>query len=402
MKKLIQFLFVFAISLSFSQYTQAQDAVTTDDSFSSDSGASSPDTTIESMAPVGDEAAPAKTSTNQVYAIRQGDTMWDICKIVLDNPWYWPKLWSLNQYVLNPNLIYPGNQLVFSPATDTTFPRMEVVKGEQDVSDNQDSIVDQSEAENTRTTTEKVSHDSSFIVEESKLRQGESLGIKLRPIVFVSKKGLKTIGEVSNSIELKTNLSFGDQLYLTFFKKNEVKVGDRFQVIEKIKMVFDPDRETKKIGWLIKKKAVVTVNHIIEDKKWKKRVVEAVYSDGDDPILRGDELVPFETNVRNVTPHFTDKNIFGKIVEADAQQILISNNDFVFLNIGANEGLQPGLQLYVVRRGDGLEEFVNDGLPDYPVARIMIVEAFPTTATAYVTTLDQPLAVGDRVRSKVE
>lgn len=392
MKKQIQFLYILTVlSLMFAAGAKAQDAITTDGNVMSS------DTDIESMAPVSEDSA-SSSSVPQIYSIRQGDTMWDICKIVLDNPWYWPKLWSLNQYILNPNLIYPGNRLAFSPGTETSFPKMEVVGADEDTFSQSEEVAETE----TRTSVEKVSRDSSYIIEESKLRKGETLGVKLRPIVFVSKKGMDVLGNVSNSPEPKMNLVFGDKVYLTFNRKMDVKLGDKFQVIEKVKTVYDPDRETKKIGTLVKKKAVVTVNHIIEDKRWRKRVVEATYSDGDDPIQRENEIVAYEPGIKTVTPHFTDKEIFGKIVEADSEQVLISNNDYVFLNIGTKDGVQPGLQLYAVRRGDGLEEFVNDGLPDHAVARILIVEAYNSTATGYVTTLDRPLAVGDRVKSKVE
>ena len=119
-------------------------------------------------------------------------------------------------------------------------------------------------------------------------------------------------------------------------------------------------------------------------------------------MTREDELVPYESNIKSVIPHFTDKQIYGKIVEADSEQFMISNNDFVFLNVGSSNGIQPGLQLYVVRRGDGMSPEDTKGLPDVAVARILVVEAKEKTSTAYVTTLDRPLSVGDRVRSRLE
>ena len=88
---------------------------------------------MEMAAPEAPEAGDVTASEKQIYTIRSGDTMWDICKIVLDNPWYWPKLWSINQYILNPNLIYPGNRLVFSPSTGTSYPNLEVVAGDEDM-----------------------------------------------------------------------------------------------------------------------------------------------------------------------------------------------------------------------------------------------------------------------------
>lgn len=46
-----------------------------------------------------------------VYVIKKGDTLWDISSHFLANPWLWPKLWQANDYITNPHLIYPGDQL---------------------------------------------------------------------------------------------------------------------------------------------------------------------------------------------------------------------------------------------------------------------------------------------------
>jgi nucleoid-associated protein YgaU len=41
------------------------------------------------------------------YTVKRGDTLWDIAKTFLNQPWYWPELWYLNPQVQNPHLIYP-------------------------------------------------------------------------------------------------------------------------------------------------------------------------------------------------------------------------------------------------------------------------------------------------------
>jgi len=378
--------FLMVVAASFSQTLFAQDEMMNED--------------MEMAAPEAPETPeePASAS-NQIYTIRSGDTMWDICKIVVDNPWYWPKLWSLNRYILNPNLIFPGNRLVFSPSTDTSFPNFEVVDGDEDVVE----VSEEPQSSNESVATTRMgAPEGSYIVEQSKLRQGETLAVKLRSVNFVSPKGIKTVGKIASSVEPKLNLMFGDKVYLKFYEKMDVKVGDKFEAIEKVKTVFDPDRETKKIGTMIRKKAVITITYVIPDRKWSRTVVEGTISDGDHYVVRDDEIVPYESNIKSVIPHFSDKEIYGKIVEADTEQVLISNNDFVFLNVGSKDGIQPGLQLYVVRSGDGLEEHRSDNLPDVPVARILVVDTKEKTSTAYVTTLDRPLSVGDRVRAKLE
>src|SRR5438874_4760440 len=49
------------------------------------------------------------------YIIQKGDTLWDLSQKFLNNPWYWPKIWSNNPYIENPHWIYPGNKLRIVP-----------------------------------------------------------------------------------------------------------------------------------------------------------------------------------------------------------------------------------------------------------------------------------------------
>ena len=47
----------------------------------------------------------------EVHIVVKGDTLWDISKTYLHNPFLWPKLWQWNDYIMNPHFIYPGDKI---------------------------------------------------------------------------------------------------------------------------------------------------------------------------------------------------------------------------------------------------------------------------------------------------
>jgi hypothetical protein len=52
-----------------------------------------------------------KESAPEAYVVVKGDTLWDISNMYLSQPWLWPQLWRTNVHIINPHLIYPGDEL---------------------------------------------------------------------------------------------------------------------------------------------------------------------------------------------------------------------------------------------------------------------------------------------------
>jgi LysM repeat protein len=52
------------------------------------------------------------SESNQVHIIQPGDTLWDLAARFQGDPYLWPQIWELNQYILDAHWIYPGDPLV--------------------------------------------------------------------------------------------------------------------------------------------------------------------------------------------------------------------------------------------------------------------------------------------------
>jgi hypothetical protein len=69
----------------------------------------------------------AEGEAPEEYMVQPGDTLFDICDQLLDEPGYWPKLWALNPEIKNPHFIFPNMRLRFYPGDDDTPPYLQVV-----------------------------------------------------------------------------------------------------------------------------------------------------------------------------------------------------------------------------------------------------------------------------------
>jgi len=62
----------------------------------------------------------SNTDPDATYTIKKGDTLWDLAFSFLGNPFEWQRIWEINPYIKNPDLIYPGDRLAIPGRTGSS------------------------------------------------------------------------------------------------------------------------------------------------------------------------------------------------------------------------------------------------------------------------------------------
>jgi hypothetical protein len=68
------------------------------------------------------QQAQQSAAGSQEHVVRRGDTLWDIARAYLSNPFLWPSIYDVNREVVeNPHWIYPNERLVIPPGVQATM-----------------------------------------------------------------------------------------------------------------------------------------------------------------------------------------------------------------------------------------------------------------------------------------
>jgi len=312
-----------------------------------------------------------------VYTIQNGDTLWGVCSGFLGNPYEWPKLWSINQYITNPHYIYPGGMIIFHPGSETTVPKMEIAD-EVSIPEDEDE-----------TAPAKKKKPVSVANKEPEVYM-----IKLKNLSFITRKELKEAGTIIHSGEAKRMLVAGDRAFLEFRKGKSPKIGDTFIVFDTVKKIRHP-KGGKFLGYHILQKAKMKIVKI------EKKAITAVITSSMADVRRDDRFIEYKSPVRKIVPKEHGKDISGYIVGSEPQHRMIGQAEFAFIDKGKAQGIQIGTTFYVVRRGDGILPTNEKRFPWVTVGKVIVVEPKEKTSTVYVIDSITELEIGDVIKTKL-
>jgi len=356
-------------------------------------------------------------NTPEVYVIVKGDTLWDLSQKFLNNPWYWPKIWSLNAYIENPHWIYPGNKLKIIPGQGGPQAPAQVEQAPEPMNEERP----QSEIANQVDTTPPEAADlavvrkgsrefdqsSSSVSISGKLAFKPPAVLSVRDSGLVSPEEMRLAGSLDASFEEKDMLSTFDTAYVRFPSRVEVNIGDRIILFRPTGDIVQPvtgrnlGTQTVTMG---EAKVISTDGELATvqiTRTWEE-------------IERGDLARPWTEQNLKVAPKPNTRDMKGVIVSAVRSGLTTyGESNEVFIDKGANDGVEVGNTFAVIRKGDGLRDAAVYGkaynmgatgsraagvaVPNENVGLLLVVDVRDRLSTAVVVKSVKELRAGDVV-----
>jgi LysM repeat protein len=311
-------------------------------------------------------AASQQAEPQQVHVVRPGETLWDIARAYLSDPFLWPEIFRLNADVVrDPALIYPDDRLVI-PGTRRAAdePAFAGPAGHPD-----GGIVVAPAPERTAVFPGDF-YRSAFV---ARAHEVPVVGRFVEP-VFQS--------VVEQRMPPQVNLY--DRVFVRV-DAGGVGVGDRLHFLRE-------GREIRGVGRVWRPTGTGTVAAL--DDGTATVVVVGMF----DRVEPGDVVVPVERFplVAGVLPLRVESDLQARILGFQETNPLQRTESILFLDAGRASGIAVGdeFEAYVPpeRRSWGTR-------PEVPVARMQVVRVTEGTASVRVTDLEQPrIAVGLPVR----
>jgi len=310
----------------------------------------------------------AQSQEIKKYKIIKGDTLWDISKRDLNDPFMWPAIWKLNKWITNPHWIYPG-QIIKIPL----YLLQEEKSGE-------DGAVESATAEETFSYQGQPSPESPKEEVRKEVVQITKYPLVNRNTLMVGgyiADSIPGVGEVDDLSSNQIITGSEDIVYLT--TDHPAKVRDKFYVIRASGRIKHPITN-KKIGY------VITIEGVVEVVKITNCDTTAKITKSFSEIQAGDRLVSYYDIESPMTEgHFRTPYINGMIIATSNNIALQSMLDVVYIDKGCEDGIEAGDMFRTI-------EVDTHAVPN---GVIQVISCREHTATAIIKSSITPISAGN-------
>ena len=322
-------------------------------------------------------AAPAPVALRpdhpQTYTVVPGDTLWSIAQRFLQNPWQWREIWRQNPKIRNPNRIYPGDVLRFS-YDPSGKPQLEVAQREEV------PLLKLSPEVRVESLTQPIPPVPRDAV-ESFLTRAQIL----------SEANWRKLPYIVADDDEQTVYADRDRVYVRGANFDQ----PRYQV-------FRPGEELREpgSGRSLGVAGIYLGEAVLErDEDPASFLLASILA----PVRAGDRLLEIEPEreLYSFEPHPVPPDTEGFIIaKLDPDVTQITQYSSVIINLGAQEGLEPGHVLAIFGKSREVEDPVSGGsvkLPGERAGLLMVYKVHDLVSYALVMQAERAIRLQDRV-----
>ncbi len=307
------------------------------------------------------------------HVVRPGDTLWDLARRYLGDPYRWSDLFRLNRgRIEDPDRILP-DWLLRIPAPAAPVASADAPSTGRDSAGRTVFF----EADRRAAATSRLQFQRAAAAPRVTAGDFRRAGILVPDADVAPVARLRELANPSVvPLELPPQIGPYDRVFLTLEEGSGVRVGDRLHLLR-------PGRRVEPLGRIFHSTGVARVLEI--DGRGATAEVAELY----DAVRVGDLAVPlpgFEP-VAGASGTRGVRTLEGRLVAFEERHSLHGLHDRAFVDLGATSGVEEGDELIAVLPPERTRWGVR---PEIVVARLRVVRTAERTATVKVIELEHP------------
>lgn len=340
------------------------------------------------------EPTAADTAQQRVHTVKKHDTLWDIAKMYLGDPFQWPEIYRVNRDVVeNPHWIYPGEkiripgQVVAAAPPASAAPAAEASAAEEPVAEEPTTPAGPTvfATDTRRRAAERASLERERAEVPPRVRAGEYLAA---PWVD-SRGGPRGAGRIIDLNDMpgiaqhsgRTRLQGYDQVILSPPANVPVRNGERYVSYELGPYIDD-------VGQIVVPTGVVEV--VSEPRAGEALVARVIQVFGD---MRVDQkLVAYDTSVTSIkgSPRAVEDGRTVQVRWISDQPVLPSVQNYVVVDLSGDQGVKPGDEFALFRPRVSANAELPVARPEALIATGEVVRVTRFGSTVLLTHIDEP------------
>lgn len=327
-------------------------------------------------------AQQAQMQERKEHVVRSGDTLWDLARQYLANPFLWPLIYEANRQVVeNPHWIYPRERLVIPP-----------LPGEQAVARDAVQVVITPAAAPTSTVQPRTRFytPTDSATRATLISTAGMINRRVEPGEYYAAPWLSdtaalgVLGKVYNPTDPR---SVKDKLGHTFHPYESMYVsyvGGRRPEVGTQLLAITIERGVNGYGRVIVPTGVVVVDSLAPT------VMRAMVTRQFGQLRTGDLLIPMDSFPENAAiPLMLDDGPRGVVLDFVQPQPLYGTTEHAFVNLGEASGIKVGDELVAYLPERRVDKDHHEKMPEQPIATMVVVKTALMSSTVRVTRVQQ-------------